>query len=328
MMDISVLVPSILTVVGLVIFEIISGADNAVVGSGVLATIRSQRERMYFLIFGGFFAVLVVRGVLPFVIFATASPDMSLADAWHAMWNSDPAVQKAVEKSAPILLSGGGIFLVMLTLHWLFVEDKEHFGFRLLESRCLAIGQSWFHAVSFGTIVIVLFLIKRNMDPEMAASVMLSTSIGGLMFFIVQGFKDNAERAEHDLMSEGGSQRSDRAKVVFLTFIDATFSIDSVVGAFAFTMSVPLILIGNGIGAIVVMYLTVRNTDRIQSLVYLKTGAMYSIGILGVVMLYEAFGHHVPEWISPTITIGLISYFFWRSVQHNRKNDQMLQAAA
>jgi hypothetical protein len=69
---------------------------------------------------------------------------------------------------------------------------------------------------------------------------------------------------------------SDLSKVFYLEVIDATFSIDGVIGAFAFTLSVPLILVGNGLGAIVVRELTVRNIERIRRYRYLKNGAMYS----------------------------------------------------
>jgi uncharacterized protein len=75
------------------------------------------------------------------------------------------------------------------------------------------------------------------------------------------------------------------AKIIYLEVIDSTFSIDGVVGAFAFTLSVPLILVGKGIGAVVVRQLTVYNLDKIKKYVYLKNGAMYSILVLGFVML-------------------------------------------
>lgn len=102
---------------------------------------------------------------------------------------------------------------------------------------------------------------------------------------------------------------------MYLEVIDMTFSIDGVLGAFAFTLSVPLILLGNGIGAFVVRELTIHNIERVKRYIYLKNGAMYSIGVLGLVMILHSFGVEVPEWVSPISTITIISYFFWRSVQ-------------
>ena len=107
----------------------------------------------------------------------------------------------------------------------------------------------------------------------------------------------------------------DWSKILYLEVIDATFSIDGVVGAFAFTLSVPLILIGNGIGAFVVRELTIRNIDRVKRYIYLKNGAMYSIFVLGTIMVLDSFGVHIPEWLSPVVTISVIGYFFYRSRQ-------------
>ncbi len=112
---------------------------------------------------------------------------------------------------------------------------------------------------------------------------------------------------------------SDLSKILYLEIIDMTFSIDGVLGAFAFTLAVPLILLGNGLGAIVVRWITVSNIDRIKKYALLKNGAMYSVLALGIVMLAQAFGVDVPEWVSPTITTLIIAYFVWRSFRDVRK---------
>jgi len=139
--------------------------------------------------------------------------------------------------------------------------------------------------------------------------------VGSTAFFIVHGFKQNAELQEVKL-KEGASGLSDMSKLMYLEVIDATFSIDGVVGAFAFTMIVPLILIGNGIGAFVVRELTIRNIENVKKYVFLKNGAMYSILFLGIIMVLDAFGAHIPSWISPIITFGVVGFFFWKSCIH------------
>ena len=120
------------------------------------------------------------------------------------------------------------------------------------------------------------------------------------------------EKGERELMKEG---LSDLSKIFYLEVIDATFSIDGVLGAFAFTLSVPLILLGNGLGAVVVRQLTIGNIERVKKYFYLKNGAMYSILVLGIIMLADAFGVHIPAWVSPVMTFGVIGYFFWKSVR-------------
>ncbi len=154
--------------------------------------------------------------------------------------------------------------------------------------------------------VIVWFALQRH------SMLAFSVVIGSTAFFITHGFKENAARAERELIRS--SNLSDVSKILYLELIDATFSIDGVLGAFAFTLSVPLILIGNGIGAFVVRELTIHNVERIKRYIYLKNGAMYSILFLGVIMLLEGFSVHIPVWISPLITLLVVGYFFWRSV--------------
>ena len=94
---------------------------------------------------------------------------------------------------------------------------------------------------------------------------------------------------------------------------DTTFSIDGVIGAFAFTFAVPLILLGNGLGAIALRQLTMRNIERIKKYHYLKNGAMYSILALGIIMLLDSFGVHIPTWVSPAVTFATVGYFFYKS---------------
>jgi len=106
---------------------------------------------------------------------------------------------------------------------------------------------------------------------------------------------------------------SDISKLMYLEVIDATFSIDGVLGAFAFTFSIPLILIGNGMGAIVVRQFTVKNIDNIKKYKYLKNGAMYSILSLGMIMTAEAFGMAIPSYVTPLVTFAIIGYFFYKS---------------
>lgn len=139
-----------------------------------------------------------------------------------------------------------------------------------------------------------------------------SAVVGSTAFFITHGFKENAEKAEHEMLHKKEGL-SDLSKILYLEVIDATFSIDGVLGAFAFTLSVPLILLGNGLGALVVRKMTTSNIERIKKYKYLKNGAMYSVLALGVIMLSDSFGYHIPAWLSPAITFTILGYFFWKS---------------
>jgi len=109
------------------------------------------------------------------------------------------------------------------------------------------------------------------------------------------------------------------SKIIYLEILDATFSIDGVIGAFAFTISVPLILIGNGIGALVVREFTIKGMDLITKFSYLKNGVMYSIGMLGTLMTLESFGKKFPFWLSPLNTFLLLALFLFLSYKEIQK---------
>jgi hypothetical protein len=294
---------SILTILGLCLFETVTSVDNAVINAEVLSTMQ-EKARKWFLLWGILIAVFIVRGGLPWMIVWMATPALGPIGALTATFSSDPQVIEAIHSSAPLLLTGGGTFLIFLFFHWLFLEPK-HFG--LIGEKFFARQGVWFFAVvSILLSAIVWYALKINSMMAFGAVV------GSTAFFITHGFKQHAEEAEKSLLKAG---MSDIAKILYLEVIDMTFSIDSVLGAFAFTLSVPLILLGSGLGAIVVRQLTVGNIDRIKSYAYLKNGAMYSILILGMIMLLDAFGFEIPEWISPITTFIVIGWFYWKSVR-------------
>jgi hypothetical protein len=295
------LLSSILIILGLVVFETVASIDNAVINAEVLSTM-SQKARRWFLTWGIFFAVFVVRGLLPWLIVWAALPGVGFVEAFTATFSNDPAVTGAIQKAAPILLMGGGIFLFFLFLHWLFLEPKNY-GLRgeaYFEKKGV-----WFFAIaSVALTTLVWQALKIN--PMIA----FGAVVGSTAFFITHGFRQQAEEAEKGLM---GSGMSDISKIMYLEVIDLSFSIDGVLGAFAFTLSVPLILIGNGIGALVVRQLTVSNIERVKRYKYLKNGAMYSVLVLSLVMIGHGLGAHIPEWFSPVVTLAIIGYFLWKS---------------
>jgi hypothetical protein len=293
-----------LIVAGLILFETITSIDNAIINAEVLSTM-SERAKRWFLFWGLLVAVFAIRGLLPWLIVWLSTPSLGPVGALTATFSSDPLVIAAIEQSSPVLLIGGGTFLIFLFFHWLFLETKN---FSLRGERYFATKGVWFFAVvSILLTGIVWFALDQN--PLMA----FGAVVGSTAFFIVHGFRQNAELAEHRMLHS--SDMSDVSKIFYLEVIDATFSIDGVIGAFAFTMAVPLILIGNGIGAVVVRELTIRNVDNIKKYRYLKNGAMYSILFLGTIMILDSFGIQIPFWVSPLITFGVVGFFLVKSIR-------------
>jgi len=291
----------ILIIIGLVLFETITSIDNAIINAQVLSTMQPWARR-WFLIWGLLFAVFLVRGLLPWLIVWATVPSLGPLGTLTATFSGDASVVTAIEKSAPTLQIGGGTFLLFLFTHWLFLEPK-HYG--IAGEAFFQRQGGWFFAVvSILLAVLVWFALKTN--PLMA----FGAVVGSTAFFITHGFREHAARAERDLMQTG---LSDWSKILYLEVIDLTFSIDGVLGAFAFTLSVPLILLGNGLGALVVRQLTVGNIERIKKYVYLKNGAMYSVLFLGLFMVLESFGLHLPVWVSPISTVSVVMFFFLKS---------------
>ena len=299
----------VLIVVGLSLFEVINSVDNAIINSEVLSTM-SGRSRRWFLFYGILIAVFAVRGLLPIAILWSGNPTLGLIDVLAVTFTSNPEIIRAVEESAPVLLIGGGMFLVFLFFYWLFLEPKDY---GLRGEATIQKHGVWFYATVSIILTVVVWLTIR-VNPMMA----LGAVVGSTGFFITHGFKENAAQMERRMLSRTTGM-SDISKLLYLEVIDTTFSIDGVLGAFAFTLSVPLILIGNGVGAIVVRQLTVKNIENVKKYRYLKNGAMYSIFALGLVMVLESFRIHVPSWVSPVATFLIIGYFFYKSKQETTK---------
>jgi uncharacterized protein len=289
----------LLIVAGLAFFEIVSSLDNAVVNADVLVTM-APRWRRWFLTYGIAIAVFAVRGFLPWLVVYASIPGIGFFDAFSATFSASSQAKETIELYAPILLAGGGLFLLLLFAHWFFLEEKNY-AFRL-EHHVHKRFHFWFYAIA-SVILLVVVWLTIGVSPLTA----LGAVVGSSAFFIVSGFKRNAEEAEKQLES---GHMSDISKILYLELIDATFSIDGVLGAFAFTISIPLIFLGNGLGACVVRFFTARGTAIIKRYAYLKNGAMYSMGFLGVLMLSESLGYKVSSWVAPTLTFTIVFLFF------------------
>ncbi len=295
----------LITILGLILFEVISSVDNAIINAHVLKTMPNKYRRI-FLFWGILFAVFLVRGVLPFVIVWLANTNLSITEVFYYSFSSGSEIESYVDHSKPLLLLGGGVYLLFVFLAWLFLEEKKY---AFLVENFIHRQSIWFYAIASVSLTLIIYFASQQ-NPLLA----LSASIGASAFFITDGFKKNAEEQERKLL-DPNSKLSAWSKIIYLEVLDASFSIDGVVGAFAFTISVPLIIVGNGIGAFVVRELTVKGIDTIAKLAFLKNGAMYSIGMLGGLMILESFGKEYPFWLAPLNTALLLGFFLYLSLR-------------
>jgi len=309
------IIEDIAIIIGLIVFEVVNSVDNAIVNASVLKTM-SVLWRKRFLFIGIITSVFMVRFLLPLVIVWISVPNINPSDLFLAFLGQSDVAHEAIEAQTPVILMFGGVFLLYLYLHWLFMEKKEPlFIERFLKEK----HGVWFFAFAAFLLVLVMFLARAH--PFM----MLAAAIGSATFFLLYGIKETAEESERNLTA-GTTQLSDLSKFLYLEVLDTTFSFDGVIGAFAFTINLFLILIGIGVGAIVVRQLTVVGIDKIAKYRYLKNGAMTSIGFLGLFMCIEAFGVDMPSVVPILVTfllIGIAFYASWRLLPHEkRKSDK------
>lgn len=294
---------ALVVITGLCLFEIITSVDNAIINANVVRTLESKYRR-FFLVWGILFAVFIVRGLLPFALIWLAAPSLSLAEVFQIAFSGNGEVASYLASSKPLLLMGGGIYLFLVFLSWLFIENNN-FAFKIEQ-------------FLKGKIKIFYILVICNISLVAVLSwhhnhyILLAAVIGLIVFTGLSAIKKHANKKGKKLLNPAVNAWS---KILYLEILDASFSVDGVIGAFAFTMSIPFIIIGNGLGAIVVRQLTIRGLHVITKFVYLKNGAMYSIGILGLIMTSGSFGIEYPFWATPLATTILLLVFFWRSRQ-------------
>src|SRR4030042_2881377 len=279
------MITALIIILGLIIFEAVSSIDNAIVNAYVLKTM-SEKWRKIFLFWGILTAVFIMRGLLPFLVVWLSVPEIGFLGALQAMFQSKPEIAELMEARKGIILIGAGVFLLLIYLHWLFLEEKHPL---FVTDRFIKPQYGvWFFAFAAMILVVLLYLARHS------PFLMLSAACGNALFFIMYGFREQAEK-QKERLKMGASQIGDFSKLMYLEVLDASFSFDGVMGAFAFTTSVPLILIGNGIGALIVRNLTIKSIDKVSQYKFLKNGAMTSIGFLGIFIILKSFGAHIPE---------------------------------
>lgn len=294
------LLEAVTAVLGLAFFEIVNSVDNAIVNAHVLATM-GEKWRKRFLTWGMFTSVFLVRFVIPLLILWVVNQNLSPLEILVSSIGGNPEAARHVEENKGLILMAGGMFLLLLYAHWFFMEEKEH----LFPHEKIGLRfKVWFYAFAALSLLVILWLARYN--PYL----MLSAAFGNAMFFILHGFKQTAEQEEEALLRR---EVTDFAKFMYLEVLDMTFSFDGIVGAFAFTVSLLLITLGNGLGALVVREMTLKGMESIGKYRFLKNGAMTSIGFLGVFMLIEAFGYELPALVPTLTTFALVGFAYWRS---------------
>ncbi|MBN0973291.1 DUF475 domain-containing protein [Gordonia sp. JH63] len=323
------------------VFEISLSFDNAVINATILRRMSEFWQKI-FLTIGILIAVFGMRLVFPLVIVWLASGlnpvealDLALNpppnDAAYFP-NGDPSYETIITDAHPQIAAFGGMFLLMLFLGFVF-EQKELTWLTWIERPLEKIGKLEMLEVVIAMTLLVL-TATYIAAPDERSTVMIAGSLGMITYILVNGLGEyfNVETAEDDEAAEPGTDAAEKAAIektngksgpsdlakatgkagfflfLYLEVLDASFSFDGVIGAFAITADPIIIALGLGlIGAMFVRSLTVYLVRKgtLSEYVYLEHGAHWAIGALAFILLYS-IGTHVPEIITGLIGVALI----------------------
>ncbi|MGH8861815.1 MAG: DUF475 domain-containing protein [Jatrophihabitantaceae bacterium] len=313
----------------LVVLEVSISFDNAVVNATILQRM-SRFWQQIFLTVGVLVAVFGMRLVFPLLIVGLTASLGPIEAIELALAKGDPHTPGSygylLHEAHPAIAAFGGIFLLMLFLDFVFAERDLRWiaPVERLLGRIGGLGN-----LSVLVAVVALAAGGNALAPEgKAATVLFSGLLGLGGYLAVNGLGEYFEsRTESDGTDGPSGLALATGKAAFFLFlylevIDASFSFDGVVGAFAITSDPVIIAIGLGIGAFFIRSITIYlvRTGSLARYAYLEHGAMWAIGALAAVLIVS-IAHEVPEWVTGGLGIGFIGAAMISSVRRARRRD-------
>ena len=320
----------------LAVLEVTLSFDNAVVNAKYLKKMTPLWQKL-FLTVGILIAVFGMRLVFPIVIVALTA-NLGLREVVDLALNNSDQYALELEGAKAAIYSFGGVFLLMIFLDWLF-EEKKIKWLRPIEAALEKLGRLNQLAV---VIAGVLVLVGSRVVPaDKVSTVLFSGLIGLVTYLAVSGLDSFFENEDDDddeaIKSSSGGAGAAVATVgkagfstfLYLELLDASFSFDGVIGAFAISTNVLVIAAGLGIGAVFVRSMTVYlvRQGTLAQYRYLEHGAHWAIGALAIILLLE-LKFHISEAVTGLLGLGFILAAFTSSVLANRKERDELLAEA
>jgi hypothetical protein len=302
-------------VIVLSVLEISLSFDNAVVNASVLKDMDEVWQKR-FLTWGIAFAVFGMRIVFPLAIVAIAA-GLGPMETINLSLN-DPQEYERLVSSAHVGIAGfGGAFLAMVGMKFFFDLDKDVHWIAVVESKLSKFAA--LPAIEIALLLLVLWGISGTLTPEDALTFLIAGILGLVTFIAVEGINKILELHEEAQRLSGAVVRSGLGGFLYLNVLDASFSFDGVIGAFALSNNMVVIALGLSIGAIFVRSMTIHLVRKgtLAQYRFLEHGAFWAIIVLGMIMLASA-KVHIPETITGLIGAILIGLSFWWSVRHNR----------
>ncbi len=297
--------------------------DNAVVNAGILKD-WSPFWRKLFLTVGIFIAVFGMRAVFPVVIVAVAG-NMSMGDTINLALTNPTGYGEKLDEIHYLVAAFGGAFLMMVALGF-FLEEKQVYWWEWAERKLAAAGE--IESISVVATILTVLGVSQLVPDQMGF--FMAGLWGVITFVLAHGLSSVLEKSTEDGESEptlgsttvkvatGGSI----AGFAYLEILDASFSFDGVIGAFAVTNNLVYIILGLSIGAFFVRSMTLYlvNEGTLTEFRYLEHGAFAAIAVLVAVMFISGAGIHIPEAITGLAGAVLILGAWWRSVLANKQD--------
>lgn len=300
----------------LTLLEITFSADNAVVNSKVLTTMSPLWQQL-FLTVGIIFAVFVVRFVLPIFI-VMLSAGLGFDQVISLALDHPEEYAHHIEEAAPVINAFGGAFLLMIALSYFIDHEKETHWLHWIEKLLGRLGRF----DNLTTFIMLLASIVLYVTVEDAHKpVVLLASICAMAVHSGLDLLDAAfSKAKRDVGPVIKTGLAAFVAFMYLQVLDASFSLDGVIGAFALTNNVLVIMAGLGAGAVWVRAMTVHmvRTKTLSNYRYLENGAHWAIGFLGAVMLLHLYHITLPEWFVGSLGLIVIGLAIWWSIRHKR----------
>jgi len=301
----------------LAVLEISLSFDNAVVNAGVLKHMDAF-WRQLFLTVGILVAVFGMRLVFPIVI-VSVSADIGTVETMNMALKEPARYAEVLTSVYPMIAAFGGIFLLLVFLNFLFDVNKDTHWLGPLEARLTRIAK--FDEISVFIALSVVFSGLWWLPQALQMEVLVAGMLGILLYLAVDAtgalFADEAQ-GEAAVKTV---KRTGFGAFLYLEVLDASFSFDGVIGAFAITRDVVIIMLGLAIGAIFVRSMTIYlvNKGTLGAYIYLEHGAHYAIGALAVIMLAGTV-YHVPEVITGLIGVSFIAASVVSSIRQRRRS--------
>ncbi len=295
---------ALFTVLVLTLLETTFSADNAVVNSKVLVTMSPLWQKLFMTV-GIFIAVFVVRFALPiFIVMATAG--LGFKEVLDLAMNHPVTYEEHLKESEPIINAFGGTFLLMIALSYFIDYQKKTHWLGFLERNLGRLGR--FDNITVFVMLIASITVYFTVDPLHHTTVLIASilamalHIGLELLSAVMGEHEKQLKVKHKVGLAAF------AAFLYLEVLDASFSLDGVIGAFALTNDVIIIMAGLGAGAVWVRAMTIHlvRSNALSRYIFLEHGAHWAIAFLGSVMLLKLYHIELPEWVVGSLGIIFI----------------------